>query len=272
MWLVSHFLVPASWSDPARLSVTIAATALVMGVLIYLLAKWRKYAQKLLSELPPVAVEPDRVLIIRSPNDEASGSLSFVQLVAHVCVRLYVRTVRLYERFADAAKGWAKRKVLMLTVAAVSFVATLGLLVAAAAVLSWEEGSQDWVHVCAIVIACMPLLICVPALFLFFGRVDEATIYIRVAAESVVWPIIFLLSVFLLPLGWETAIANILLDITAETTPAGSWRIHLIDPPPRADSGNDSLPLMHSVVYENPRVFQLICDWIAHTCAAAPPG
>jgi hypothetical protein len=270
--LVSLFVVPTSWSGLARLAVTISATAIVMGVLVPLLVTWQRYAQKLLSKLPPVAVEPDRVLIIRSPNDEASGSLSFVQLVAHVCVRLYVRAVRLYDRFEKAANGWAKRKAMTIIVAGVSFVATLGLLVAAGAVLEWQDGSRSFVHVCAIVIAFMPLLICVPALFLSLGRVGEATFYFRMAAESVVWPIIFVLSIFLLPLGWETAVANILLDITAETTPAGSWRIHLIEPPNREESGSDSFPLMHSVVYENPRVFQLIGDWIAQTSASTPPG
>jgi hypothetical protein len=78
-----------------------------------------------------------------------------------------------------------------------------------------------------------------------------------------VWPVIVLLSVLLLPIGREVALANILLDVTAETTPPGSWMVHLMEPPTSEELGKDVLPLMHSVVYENSRVLEFVCDWIA---------
>lgn len=57
--------------------------------------------------------------------------------------------------------------------------------------------------------------------------------------------------------------ANILLDVTAEATPPGSWIVHLIEPPTSKELNKDALPLMHSLVYENPRVLKFVCDWIA---------
>jgi hypothetical protein len=71
-----------------------------------------------------------------------------------------------------------------------------------------------------------------------------------------------LLSVLLLPFGREIAKANIRLDVTAETTPVGSWTVHLVEPPTIKDLHRDTLPLMHSVAYENPEVLKVLSDWV----------
>jgi hypothetical protein len=67
------------------------------------------------------------------------------------------------------------------------------------------------------------------------------------------WLAIPLLSILMLPFGWQAAVANIFLNVTAETTPPGSWEIHLIEPPTSEEIGAPVPPLMHKV-YENPRV------------------
>jgi len=64
-----------------------------------------------------------------------------------------------------------------------------------------------------------------------------------------------------LPFGWQVAFANILLDVTAESTPPGSWEIHLIEPPTSEEIGGPVPPLMHKV-YENPRVQTKLGQWI----------
>jgi hypothetical protein len=75
------------------------------------------------------------------------------------------------------------------------------------------------------------------------------TVYFRLIAEAVVWPVILLVSPLLvLPFGRQVAIANILLDVRAAVTPLGSWKVHLINPPTSGQLGRDVVPLMHSVL------------------------
>lgn len=64
----------------------------------------------------------------------------------------------------------------------------------------------------------------------------------------------------------DPPLANIFLDVTAEATPITGpkgipWAVHLIAPASRDSGANQSL-LMHSTVYENPRVLGVVCDWI----------
>jgi hypothetical protein len=59
------------------------------------------------------------------------------------------------------------------------------------------------------------------------------------------------------------ALANILLDVTAETTPTGSWTVHMFQAPTARELGTNAVPLMHSVVYENPHALAFIAKWMA---------
>ena len=75
------------------------------------------------------------------------------------------------------------------------------------------------------------------------------------------WLMIALLSILMLPFGWQVAVANILLDVTAETTPPGCWEVQLIEAPASEELEVAAPPLMHKV-YENPRVQETLCEWI----------
>ena len=112
-------------------------------------------------------------------------------------------------------------------------------------------------------IAVLDLVVVLGGAFLFLGLVEHATFLPFVLASSVVWPVIVLLSILLLPFGREVAMANILLDVTAETTPVGSWTVHLVEPPTIQELDKDILPLLHSVVYESPRVLTVLGQWIS---------
>src|SRR5262245_25972053 len=90
---------------------------------------------------------------------------------------------------------------------------------------------------------------------------NEFLPFLGVLLAALTWLMIPLLSILMLAFGWQAAIANILLDVTAETTPPGSWEIHLIEPPTSEELGVPVPPLMHSV-YENPRVHRKLSEWI----------
>ena len=261
MWIAEK-LLPTWWPAVGRFAAVVLVASLVMGAFTVLVKQWRGYAERLRSELAPPEIERERLLIVRSPADEASGALALFQFISQLSVRLILWSQSLYERYENAANRWAKRKGKMLALAAGALV-TYVVFVIVAVSLPWESGFGSWFNVAALVGAFISLLFVLESLLLALGWVEIATVFFRLAASAVVWPVIFLLSVLLLPFGREMAVANILLDVTAETTPPGSWTVHLIAPPTSEELGKDVLPLMHSVVYENPSVLKLVCDWIA---------
>lgn len=261
IWMMDQVL-PASWPAWGRFAAVVLVSSIVMGAFAVLVNKWREYAERLRRDLASPAIKRDRILIIRSPADEASGALALFQFISQLSVRMYIRTFMIYERFEVAVNGWAKQKGKMLAVAAGAFMAIVGFVFVIAS-LPWESGYESWANVAAVVGVFVSLLVSLEAFLLVLGWVEVATVFFRLAASAVVWPVIILLSVLLLPFGREVAMANILLDVTAEATPPGSWIVHLIEPPTSKELNKDALPLMHSLVYENPRVLKFVCDWIA---------
>lgn len=261
LWLADR-LLPVSWPGLARFVTVVLASVLVVSAGALLMRNWHASAERLRRELATPDLGADKLLIVRSPADEASGALALFQFVSQLSVRLYVRVFALYEWFEAAAQRWTRHKGRLLGVAAGAASVFVGLVLLAAS-LSWTGGFQSGLHVATVAAAFASLLVATGAFYLLLGWVSGTTLFIRLMASAVVWPVVGLLSVLLLPFGWEVAMANILLEVTAETTPPGAWTVHLMEPPTAAELGRDVAPLMHSVVYENPRVLALLCDWIA---------
>jgi hypothetical protein len=261
-WLLDHVLLPDSWPAIGRFAIIVGVSALLMGAVVELVRKWRKFAERLRRDLPSPTVDPDKLLIVRSPADEASGALALFQFISQLTVRAYVWTQSLYERVEAEARDLGTQKIRVLMIAACAFLSFAGAVVVTAG-LSWETGDWSWIHVAVIAGIVVFLYVSAGALYLFLGWADTTTVMFRLAASAVVWPVIGLLSVLLLPFGKEMAMANILLDVTAETTPPGSWMVHLIEPPTSKELGKDMRPLMHCMVCENPRVLGLLSRWIA---------
>jgi len=264
MWWIVSRVLSQSWWGLLESVVLGLVLSLALGSAIAFMKSWREYGDKLLRDLTSPKFNRDKTLIIRTPGDEASGGLDFFQLIARLTVALWVHTMSLYERLEATAKRWAKPKKNVIAVTAAVFLALVGFI---CVVVVFKIGDNVVAAMGIIVLA----LVLLEAIFLALGRVEHATLPFLLLASAVMWPVILLLSVLLLPFGWEVALANILLDVTAETTPTGSWTLYLVEPPTTGELGKDVLPLMHSVVYENPHVLRLLCDWIAEgSCATGP--
>jgi hypothetical protein len=253
---------PGLWDN----SISLWLFQAVMFVFAFLLASlWLRFAYKLRKELTPAQVsDPSRFLIIRSPVDEASGALVLSQFLSWITVRIYLYFENLFQRFKAALTGFAEKKWIVATVVAAALVAFAGSVIA----ISGPVDPASWLGTAAKSGIVVSILIAGEALILFIPKygVDWATASLRFVVSLMVWPMILLLSVFLfLPFGWRIALANVLLDVTAETTPVGSsWNVHLVLPEskePRDEIHN--IPLMHSIIYENPSVHKIVCDWIA---------
>lgn len=268
MW-GTQAVLPASWTELWRLVTATLSSVVTMVALLALFMKWQVYAQKLQQEFAPPTIAPGKVLIIRSSGDEASGVLVFAQFISQVTVLLFLKTQRLYERFEMTAARWAMHKKRLVAVAFGSFGSVFGFLIAYATLKG--HGFSGWTTNLPLVGVYLSLLTTMEALVLIVPwlGVDGATVIFRLAVSALVWPMIFVLSLFLvLPFGWQVALASVLLDVTAEATPVtGSegkpWTVHLIACPTIRDLGPNMSLLTHSRVYQNPRVLEVVCDWIA---------
>jgi len=239
---------------------------IVMFVFAFFLAySWLRFAHKLRKELTPAQVgDPSRFLIIRSPADEASGGLVLSQFLSWITVRIYLWLESLFQRFKAAVTRFAERKWIVTATAATALVALAGFVIA----ISGPVDPASWLGTATKIAIIVSTLFASAAIILLIPKygVDGATAILRLLVSLMVWPMILLLSVLLLPFGWRIALANVLLDVTAETTPVGSsWNVHLVLPESRDHPGDEmhSIPLMHSIIYENPSVLKIVCDWIA---------
>lgn len=73
-------------------------------------------------------------------------------------------------------------------------------------------------------------------------------------------PFAAVISVSLLPFGLEALLFGLILDVTAEAAPSGTWTIHEL-----ADVDVRSVKhagLRHSMGYDDPRCVEIIAGWI----------
>jgi hypothetical protein len=265
-WTLDEVL-PVSWPHAGRIAIMVFVLLALLGALAVLGPKWWRFAKQLGSELATPRFDQDKLLIIRSPGDEASGALVLFQLISQISVMLYLKGWGLYGRFESAAKGLKGRWLKMLAVAAGALVPLAGAVLLAAS-LPWDRGYTSWVQVAAIVLALASFLAAIGALSVALGCAGLVTVFLRTAIGAVVWPVIALLSILLLlPFGVAVAMANILLDVTAETIPTGRWVVYLIKPPTSKELGRETPPLTHSV-YENRRVLACVSCWIKNRSRA----
>ena len=71
----------------------------------------------------------------------------------------------------------------------------------------------------------------------------------------------FVALLMLVPFGWQAAAANLLLDISAEATPMGTHRVHLVEPATHQET-RSAAPQQAHAVPSNPNAHQAIVEWI----------
>jgi len=233
-------------------------TLFSMGA-VTLIDKWQMFAERLHRKLELATVSQDRLLVIRAPGDEASAALLFFQFVSELSVRLYVILYHFHQRLLGLLNRWREHPLWLLAALVVGLALPIVVLVGALELKMLPAATL------ILVLLLMWLGIAVPVLT-WIGRIDVAEGPIRILIGGVLFMIIIILSITLLPFGgWQIALSNIFLDITAETTPPGTWVVHEIEPSPSQDQAGHVPPLEHSVVYEDESALKLICDWMERT-------
>jgi hypothetical protein len=263
--IVNAVVDPLGWASEWKTTAK-AVLLLTIGTILFLaLGRWLDYGERIERGMAATAnaIDPERVLIVRSPADEASGLLITGQFASQITVRVFLAAQRMYDRIESFAKRWAKRRLALAGIAIVLFAATVLFLFAYAVATNADH--PQWMRTGSLVGLYASMLPMVFVLTLPLGRYGlyGVTIPARLAVAVLTWPIILLLSLFLvIPFGWEVAVANVLLDVSAEATPLGAWTVHTVAPLTSGEIDSDEIPLVHSAIYDNPHVIALISDWI----------
>jgi len=269
--ILGALLAPLPWSDTLRFTVKGAVLLAVIMTVMLSLLKWQAAAQRLLERLTFDPIDPRKVLIVRTPADEASGFLVVGQFVSQVTVRVYLGAQRLVSHVDAAANALSRRRGLLAGLAAGETVVMFLFLIVYAE--ASNRGLAPWpatLGLAGFYASVIALILTVVLFVPVYGAPGVAAPF-RILVSLLTWPTIAILSLFLwLPFGWEVALANILLDVTGETTPTGSWTVHMFQAPTARELGTDAVPLMHSVVYDNPHALAFIATWMAPEKSPGP--
>ena len=262
-WILYRWL-PASWSDDTRYVVVALPGVLLFLAIIFLLRRAKAWTDRLRQSLTPVLPDRDRLLIVRSPADEASGVIGVFHFVSELTVRLFLFAEGLYQRLRRVATTLARRRIALIII---GLIGPLVLLYGAAFAYTKliSPGSPSWVSAVGLLLLFFFLGVFAGPLLVVFKLTNEdgLTFMFLLLKSALLWPVVATLSVLLwLPFGWQIAVANVLLNVTAESTPLGFWEVHLVDPPTSRDLGV-SVPHLTHKVYENPNAHALIADWLA---------
>lgn len=68
-------------------------------------------------------------------------------------------------------------------------------------------------------------------------------------------------SLLMVAYGWQLAVANIAVDVSAEAAPAGDWRVVTLQPQ-HAVGDPSASTLAHSALYDDPRALAIIVEWV----------
>lgn len=90
-------------------------------------------------------------------------------------------------------------------------------------------------------------------------------VFVVAVGTLILWPVLVLLGITLLPYGAETIMTALLMEVSAEPVPRGSWTVHQFSPP--ADMQQGLFSLAHSVPYDDPRIVELIGSWMSRSAA-----
>jgi hypothetical protein len=265
-----YFFLRWLWSATQSFGACVVALILMgplIGSAILAVARrWYGFASKLRLKLELPKIARERLLVIRSPADEASTALLFGQFLWQLSVRIFILFTRLFARVQTVATAAARWRVTMGLLGALTTIGAIAFVV-------WSslkrDGSSEALSAAPSVAVALTVFfaLAILALAFFFlsaGKPAGVVIVPRLLVAALIWPLVLWLALLLwLPFGWQIAVGNILLDVTTETTPLGEWTVHHLDAPSAKELGHNAPGLTHSLVYQNPRAFDLIANWIA---------
>jgi pimeloyl-ACP methyl ester carboxylesterase len=183
-------------------------------------------------------IDPERLLVICASGDEASGALVSSHFLNWLLTRIWNPLDCAYGRLArlhHTLMSWLIGAIILAMI-------TAGL-VALFAPEGEPEGSGAIEAVKSIVLLFM----------LVVG-------FVVMAFGLVACVLLFLLFLSQLPFGFDAMLVGFEMHTTAETSPPGESRVHVVSLP--EDGTGEPGGLVHCRLYEDKRVPKLIGDWV----------
>ena len=231
--------------------------------------RWDAWVERLLDSLRLADLPAPKLLLLRTTGDEASALLLFFQFLSMLAVRLFHLLQTLHARVEQRFALWSQHKL-----------ALIGMLVAGfagfvAAVTAWLASGLSLTSGTAMFAMVVMTVLNVMLLFLLLGQAEVAAIFFRFAATVAVLPAALILALCMLPIDWRVAVANLFIDVTAETAPPGAWTLHQFVPRKADARGGEAPGLAHSAIYDDERAIGAIVEWILASGPSndsEPPG
>jgi hypothetical protein len=260
-------IVMSAWSAQlfdgwAELTALLALVLIMTMAAVFFSAqvsRLRRFAAEMVRQMALPSMDPARLLIIRSPGDEASSTLAAAQLLCFSTARVYLWGKTRIQRLEERLGRFSRWKSLATGVGALMLAVTF-LSISAGAITTWPI-PPGWPR---FVLLSLGIAFWAVSAWAFWVWWDArlGVVLLQVVLSIVMWALVLLLSIALIvPFGPHLALANVFLDMTAEATPLGRWEVHQV-PPRGPDGSSGDLPPMAHSVYTNDKAIALACDWI----------
>jgi hypothetical protein len=272
--LYASLLLDALWPRRAEgWDVLLFFTSIVGACFAFL--RWDTLVDYLLKELTPATLDRGRVLIIRAGADEASLGLAVLPIISWAISHLWLLPAQIAATVIDVVTSWAKRAYGLAS--RLKYWAAGGLalaLIGGITSSAMQTGPKTVQYLLVAIAAAGGLLALTWLLMMLVGSAAAYLVlfgWIMAAVVFAPFPLLFALA--LLPFGVEFAAAGLVLELTAETTPPGTWTVHHIESQERKDhqdTSGESLAgiapaqavLMHSQSYTDPSALQVLARWM----------
>jgi hypothetical protein len=256
LWLAEPVAAALPWlPSGVGTALFLVVTAATIGLLY---VRWNAMAERLLEQLTLPELPSEKLLILRATGDEASALLLFFQFLSLLLVRLFHLLQRLYGWVERHFTAWSSRKLALI---GAIVAAVLGSAVAGA-FLTRVTAAGDSMFPLVLAVLLLGAFTLAMSLLLLIGWIGPATALFRLAASIPLLPAALVIAVCMLPTDWRIAVANLLIDVTPEPTPAGAWQIHQLVPRPSAGAGPAVPGLAHSAIYDDDEALREIVGWI----------
>jgi hypothetical protein len=236
----------------------IAFPVIVVLSLGWLARRWAgRYETLVVDALREPRIEPDSVLILRQPGDEAAGAINGLHAVTWPLGAFIWLIGALLSRI-DAARRRAKVSPFGRRWAGWSGVVSASLMAAAALVIavSDHQGSGPLVLFAALDVISLTVVTTQYAMLVLLGALTTVATLIALAHFISLIPAIF-------SIGPEMLFAGSRLRVTAEAAPVGTWQVITIPMHARLVKEQPLVgSLWHSYLYESPAAIGEIGVWL----------
>ena len=247
--LVEDYLWVSMPSPVVGLSVLVA---LAIGVGI--IKTFPRMALRISGDLTIVGAKPAHCLLIRAAGDEASAALGSLQLINWLTTTLWVKPTELIQAAYDTFLEWSASlerwsdRLFWWWVSGSATAVFVGMMLRGIAprtanlltITGFGVALTGW---------CMSIVPSARTYLLLLGFFLLGMLFT---------PLPVFLGLLLIPFGPELAPYAVLLDVSAEPTPPGTWQVcQLPTQPP-----DKPIPMMHSASYSLPEAIHLIITWM----------